>query len=150
MAYFEVQKALKEQEKAKKNKIFLPVGVVDEMIDIINKAGSSKDISFIGLRTVDWGDIDLSGGDGVENLLKNSYEYFEEGKTPPVVTFGNLQTAHMLRLKKAFENLDLRKKLKRKQEALKRKSEKLNLNERTITNLKDEITRLITKIDLIK
>jgi hypothetical protein len=56
----------------------------------------------------------------------------------------------MLRLKKAFENLDLRIELKRKQEALKRKSDKLNVSKRTISNLKEEITRLISLIDLIK
>lgn len=147
MAYFEVQKALKEQEKAKQDKIFLPAGVVEKMIDIINKAGSNKDISFIGLKTVDWGNINLSGGDGVGNLLKDSYKYFEESKTPPIVTFGNLETAHMLRLKKAFENLEERMALKRKSDALKRKSDKLTLQRNSLARLKIDILKLIGEID---
>jgi hypothetical protein len=149
MDFFEVQKTLREREKANEGKILLTAPIANEMTEIVNNALTTKDISFRGIRS-NYGDILLSGGDGVGQILKDSYKYLEEGKTPKEVTFGNLQTAHMLRLKKAFENLDLRIELKRKQEALKRKSDKLNVSKRTISNLKEEITRLISLIDLIK
>jgi hypothetical protein len=149
MAFFEVQKALKEQEKANEDKILLTAPIADKMTEIVNNAGSNKDISFRGIRS-NYGDILLSGGDGVGTLLKDSYRYLEEGKKPPIITFGNLQTAHMIRLKRAYENLDLRIELKRKQEGFKKKSTKLNLSERSIATLKAEIARLITAIDLIK
>jgi hypothetical protein len=147
MAYFEVQKALKEQEKANEGKILLTAPIANEMTEIVNNALTTKDISFRGIRS-NYGDILLSGGDGVGQILKDSYKYLEEGKTPRVVTFGNLQTAHMLRLKKAFENLEERMELKRKQEALKRKSNKLTLSRSAIAKLKADITRTIGLIEI--
>lgn len=163
MAYFEVQKALKEQEKAKQGKIFLTADRANAITEKVNNALSNKDIS--GWMTAEG--YSFTGDGGLANLLKESYENFYKGVTPKEMfigkpgqsyirampkeqlrtQLGNLETAHMLRLKKAFENLEERMALKRKSDALKRKSDKLTLQRSSLARLKIDILKLIGEID---
>lgn len=168
MAYFEVQKALKEQEKAKEGKIFLTAAVANDVTEVVNKATSNKDLAGAGI-VYGGNKIPYVGDTGLADLIKDSYENFYKGITPkeqfrvqagvsykgvkPPTTqlrtqLGNLETAHMLRLKKAFENLELRMALKRKSDALKRKSSNLTISRSAITKLKADITRLIGLIEI--
>jgi hypothetical protein len=164
----QVDREYNSKKKNEKSTLIIPPDIAKLIIQKVNSALTRSDLSGKGV-IINGQQYLLTGETGLEGVIEDSYKNFYEGIRPkegfnslPYVGMpfkggipktqlrfqvGNLETPHMLLVKKAFENLDLRMELKRKQEALKRKSDKLTLNQRNIAKLKDDLFVLISRIE---
>lgn len=180
MSAFDLLRQVDREYNAKKYKdsrtLIIPPDIAKIIIEKVNSAKTRSDLSGRGV-IINGKEYPFTGEIGLEDTIKDSYVNFYEGvrpkeqfnryipgqpqrykgigppKTQLKFQIGNLETPYMLLVKKAYENLELRMELKRKSDALKRKSDSLGLsksltlNQRSIAKLKDDLFVIISRIE---